>query len=137
MDYYAVLGIADDASADAIRRAFRALALRFHPDVGVGSSTAQFQRAREAYETLIDPDRRRRYDRQLRASRARPLTVEELNVSTPLAEPLFDPRRTSRGGPGRWSAILPLSLYEEVVQEFCASLDDAWVRHQWFGRRWW
>jgi len=136
VDYYAVLGIADDASADVIRRAFRALALRFHPDMGVGSSPLEFQRAREAYENLIDPERRRRYDQQLRASRGRPLTVEELSVSTPFAEPLFDPRRTS-AGPRRWSAIRPSSFYEEVLQELCASFDYAWLRHEWFGRGRW
>ena len=37
-----------------------------HPDFGAGSSATEFQRAREAYETLADPERRRRYDRQLR-----------------------------------------------------------------------
>ena len=59
MDYYVVLGIAEDADEETIRSAFRALARRYHPDVGAGSSPVQFQRAREAYETLVDPERRR------------------------------------------------------------------------------
>jgi curved DNA-binding protein CbpA len=43
--YYVVLGIAEDASEETIRSAFRALARRFHPDVGGGSSPVEFQRA--------------------------------------------------------------------------------------------
>ena len=69
MDFYVVLGIAEDADDETIRSAFRALARRYHPDVGAGSSPVEFQRAREAYETLADPERRRRYDR--RAMRCR------------------------------------------------------------------
>ena len=48
MNYYVVLGIAQDADSDAIRRAFRALARRYHPDAGAGSSTDEFRRALEA-----------------------------------------------------------------------------------------
>ena len=57
MDYYVVLGIAEDADEETVRSAFRALARRYHPDVGAGSSPIEFQRAREAYETLADPER--------------------------------------------------------------------------------
>ena len=76
MDYYVVLGIAVDADEETIRSAFRALARRYHPDVGAGSSPLEFQQAREAYETLADPECCRRYDRQLRASRAQPIVME-------------------------------------------------------------
>jgi curved DNA-binding protein CbpA len=55
MNYYVVLGIAEDADDQTIRSAFRALARRYHPDVGAGSSLIEFQRGREAYETLADP----------------------------------------------------------------------------------
>ena len=48
MDYYVVLGIAEDADEETVRSAFRALARRYHPDVGAGSSPIEFQRAREA-----------------------------------------------------------------------------------------
>ena len=54
MDYYVVLGIAEDADEETVRSAFRALARRYHPDVGAGSSPIEFQRAREAYQTLAD-----------------------------------------------------------------------------------
>jgi curved DNA-binding protein CbpA len=89
MNYYVVLGIAEDAAGDTIRSAFRALARRFHPDAGPGSSTVEFQRALEAYETLSDPESRRLYDRRLRASRVRPTIIAQPIVARPEVEPLF------------------------------------------------
>ncbi len=66
MDYYAVLGISKEADQAAVRRAFRKLARRYHPDMGEGSSSDRFREITEAYETLSDPVRRRAYDRSLR-----------------------------------------------------------------------
>jgi curved DNA-binding protein len=74
MNYYVVLAIPEDADEETIRSAFRALARRNHSDVGAGSSPVEFQRAREAYEALADPERRRRYDRQLRVLPSSPFT---------------------------------------------------------------
>ena len=65
MNYYLVLGIAEDADRDTIRRAFRAMVRRYHPDAGAGASSDAFRRVVEAYETLSDPARRRVYDRTL------------------------------------------------------------------------
>ena len=132
MDYYVVLGIAADADEQTIRSAFRALARRYHPDVGAGASSVEFQRAREAYETLVDPQRRRQYDRQLRASRARPVVVRESIVSHPFAEPLFSPRRMSFGIANPWRPLTRSFLFEELVEELFASFDDDWIRT----RRW-
>src|SRR5262245_2916229 len=66
MDFYIVLGLARGASLNDIKRAYRRLARRFHPDINPGDRTAavQFRQISEAYETLSDPDRRRRYDVQ-------------------------------------------------------------------------
>ena len=133
MDYYVVLGVTEDADEETIRSAFRALARRFHPDVGAGSSPAQFQRAREAYETLADPERRRRYDHQLRASRPQPVVVREVVVSSPIAEPLFAPRRASFRFARNPLAAPRYSLFEEVLEELFASLDDEWFHPR---RRW-
>jgi DnaJ-class molecular chaperone len=132
MNYYVVLGIAEDADEDTVRSAFRALARRYHPDTGDGSSIVEFQRAREAYETLGDPERRRRYDRQLRASRVRPLVVRQSFVSGPFPEPLFGSRQASFGFPSRRVTITPSAFFDDVFEELFASLDHDWV----WGRRW-
>lgn len=64
MDLYIVLGVERGASLDDIKRAYKRLARRFHPDINPGDRTAaqHFRQIAEAYETLSDPDRRRRYD---------------------------------------------------------------------------
>jgi molecular chaperone DnaJ len=64
MDLYIVLGVAHGATEAEIKRAYRRLARRYHPDINPGdqSSAARFRQILEAYETLIDPTRRSRYD---------------------------------------------------------------------------
>lgn len=64
-DYYEVLGVARDASGDAIKRAYRALAREHHPDVASDKSKAEhhFKEINEAYEVLSDPGKREQYDR--------------------------------------------------------------------------
>jgi curved DNA-binding protein len=63
-DYYEVLGIARTASEEEIKKAFRKLARKYHPDVNPGDKTAEekFKELNEAYEVLSDPDKRKRYD---------------------------------------------------------------------------
>src|SRR5262245_31811043 len=64
MDFYIILGVDRGASQDAIKRAYKRLARRFHPDINPGDRLAasQFREIAEAYEVLSDPDRRKRYD---------------------------------------------------------------------------
>jgi molecular chaperone DnaJ len=64
-DYYEVLGVARDATAQQVKAAYRKLALQYHPDKNPGDSEAEerFKEAAEAYAVLSDEDKRARYDR--------------------------------------------------------------------------
>ena len=69
-DYYEVLGVPRDADAGVVKKAYRKLALKWHPDKHQGESQeqrdaaeAQFKRISEAYEVLSDPEKREKYDR--------------------------------------------------------------------------
>jgi Ca-activated chloride channel family protein len=68
-DYYAVLGLTSSATLREIRRAYRALARKFHPDTRSGdTATELFHEVQVAYAVLSDPRRRRAYDRRMSAS---------------------------------------------------------------------
>jgi len=64
-DYYEILGVAKTASADEIKKAYRKVAMQFHPDRNPGDKAAEekFKEAAEAYEVLSDADKKAQYDR--------------------------------------------------------------------------
>ncbi len=63
-DYYDILGVPREADQDKVKKAFRQMALKFHPDRNPGDAEAEakFKEAAEAYEVLSDPEKRRLYD---------------------------------------------------------------------------
>ncbi len=63
-DYYGILGVSEDATEEEIRRAYRRLALKYHPDRNPGDPAAEerFKEISEAYGVLMDPQKRRHYD---------------------------------------------------------------------------
>lgn len=79
-DYYQVLGVARTASQDEIKKAYRKMALQWHPDRNPGNKDAEekFKEAAEAYEVLGDPPKRQRYDQYghegIRGTDFRPFT---------------------------------------------------------------
>ena len=63
-DYYEVLGVSKDADDATIKKAYRQLAKKYHPDMNPGDKEAEkkFKEASEAYAVLSDADKRRQYD---------------------------------------------------------------------------
>jgi len=63
-DYYEILGVAKNAGEADLKKAYRQMALKYHPDKNPGDKAAEekFKEAAEAYEVLTNPDKRRRYD---------------------------------------------------------------------------
>jgi molecular chaperone DnaJ len=64
-DYYEILGVSKSASADEIKKAYRKVAMQYHPDRNPGdkASEEKFKEAAEAYEVLSDNDKKAKYDR--------------------------------------------------------------------------
>ncbi len=71
-DLYAVLGVAKTATADEIKKAYRKLARKYHPDLNPGSKQAEerFKDVSFAHDALTDPEKRKLYERLLLSSRS-------------------------------------------------------------------
>ncbi|MCX8036051.1 MAG: DnaJ domain-containing protein [Candidatus Sumerlaeia bacterium] len=110
-DYYLILGLDPNATQSEIRRAFRTLALRYHPDQNPDNPSAEekFKLITQAYRVLIDPKRRAHYDRLRKAAeahRARTSGQARSGSSTPATESKSGVRSPGQGKP---SATAPRS----------------------------
>ncbi len=119
-DYYEVLSVNRSANGDEIKRAYKKLALKYHPDRNPGDeeAVARFKEAAEAYEVLSDPDKRARYDRYghagVKGARGRGPEFQDLGDIFDQFGDIFGDlfgggRRRSSGGPRR-GANLQTSL---------------------------
>ena len=96
-DYYEVLGVDKNADDAAIKKAYRVLAKKYHPDMNPGDKEAEqkFKEASEAYAVLSDPEKRRQYDQYGHAAfvQAEPvdltLTVQTLETSLEIFSEIF------------------------------------------------
>jgi molecular chaperone DnaJ len=116
-DYYEVLGVAADAGAEEIKRAYRQLARRYHPDISGDERGAAFLELARAYEVLSDPRKRRSYDTETRSSARRddwvlsvnPM-IDEVAIDFPSVASVLDRMRHAFFGVG--SAV---TLSAEIV----------------------
>ncbi len=120
-DYYEVLGVDRSAGTEELKRAYRKLAMRFHPDRNQGDKEAEgrFKEVGEAYSVLSDPEKRRRYDAFGHSGEQMP---DFGSFSFDSAFDLFDMffgggRRGARSGPQRGSDLrMTLDIsFEEAV----------------------
>jgi molecular chaperone DnaJ len=147
-DYYDVLGVSPDAGADEIKRAYRQLARRYHPDISGDDRGVAFLEVARAYEVLNDPDRRRSYDARLRPGRAPGTTgradwlADEIAIDFPSVSSLLDSMRHSFFGSvpmvtlsaeiivsrreAFWGATVPLDVPLRRTCPSCGGRGESW-----------
>jgi DnaJ-class molecular chaperone len=123
-EYYAILGLKEDASTEEIRKAYRKLALHYHPDLNRGNPGAEerFKAISEAYGVLTDPEKRRIYDLS-RATGGRGREAEAYSSQEDILRDLLRNRDAA-------------AVFDELTREFQRMgfrFDDAFVRHMFFG----
>lgn len=127
MNHYAMLGVAEDATPEAIHSAFRTLARQFHPDAGEGSSAGKFREIAEAYETLSDPARRKAYDAALARQRS-PATPHYDPSPHIVVEPLAQSWFAARARPayGRSIHIEPMASSADLFDQLLQTFEEFW-----------
>lgn len=95
-EYYRTLGVQPGASQDDLKKAYRALAKKYHPDLHPGDQEAEtrFKEVNEAYEVLGDPDKRKEYDAKQQTAQRHQAPNKARSAT-----------RTSRGGPVDFSQM--------------------------------
>jgi molecular chaperone DnaJ len=142
--HYDVLEVARTASSDEIKRAYRQLARRYHPDISGDDRAAVFLEISRAYEVLRDPERRRSYDVQLGYGRTgRPEWLsDEIAVDFPSVSSLLDRMRDSFFGAipstalsaeicltpqeAFWGAVVPLQVPVRGTCTRCGGRGEVW-----------
>lgn len=115
-DYYDVLGVSPGAGADEIKRAYRQLARRYHPDISGDDRGGAFLEISRAYEVLNDPSRRQSYDHALRWREGATPTgradwfSDEVAIDFPSVASVLDRMRSSFFGDAP-----PVGLNAEIV----------------------
>ena len=125
--HYQLLGLPVNASADALRQAFRQLSKRYHPDttsLPLPQAAAAFRDLQRAYGVLSDPEQRRHYDCQLLAEQAVPAMAPAQPLDPRQRPVLPAPRRPLSGG--EWLALLLLVM--AALFSLLLGLGAAWLR---------
>jgi len=127
-DYYAILGIPEDATREEVKRAYRRLAKHYHPDRGEGGDQGRFREIQEAYETLGHRERKMDYDR----SRMAEPTVESLSTHRlwQEADPFAEMARLAFFAPhARGSSLSIVLTPEEALRGGTLRLEVPVERH--------
>jgi molecular chaperone DnaJ len=141
-DYYDVLGVSPDAGADEIKRAYRQLARRYHPDISGDDRGDAFLDVSRAYEVLRDPDRRRSYTERLAVEGQADWLADEVAIDFPSVSSVLDRMRHSFFGESReatlsaeilvspeeafWGALVPLHVPLRRTCPRCGGRGEVW-----------
>ncbi len=113
-----MLGVGPDAGPDEIRRAYRRLARRWHPDLAGAEGVDRMRRLNEAMAVLSDPGARRRYDAATRRSSppsARPFVADPTGVWSPPVDPAAGPSYRPGGAARLLTTLAPVALVGSLL----------------------
>ena len=124
-NYYEILGVNQKASQEEIRAAYRKLARQYHPDLHQNSKEAEerFKEINKAYQTLIDPERRKKYDREIASFRTYSKSETE-NISDIFKNIFTNGRRGQTTNQTRTSSF---QKGDDIEQKVEVSLQEAFL----------